>query len=526
MVIDVFKIMFEADTSTLEKGTKKSEQQAEKLNNKLKQTDKLAEGVGGSLKDLLATGLGALTAIASFGGIVSGVMGVANYSDELAKNSALLGENINELAAYQDLAIKSGGSADGLTDVFKNLNSQIAEFATTGNTGALPYFQKLGISLLDASGKAKKVSTILPELASKFEGMSKLESAGIGSKLGLDEGTITLLQQGRKAFDEQLKKQKELFTITKEQAKASEDFNDTVHDTKTAFRGLFLTLSSAILPALRWLLEKFQTVIVYLRKNGDFAKGIFIALGVAIATFLIPVLGKMAIASIAAFAPFYAIGAVVATLVTIFGLLYDDIMTFLAGGDSAFGSLLEYMGLTKDEIQAVKDAFQAFGDFVLGIISLIGDGFKMLGQGIVAALKGAFAIVEPIIKALLGVIKDTISGVSTVIDVAKSAGNLVGEGIDAAKGVGNLIGGGIDAVSNFFGSEDNEQPINPVQATSNNPLNTITSNSNSSNKSVKIDKVEVVTQSTDPQAIARDINKTLADEITNASNNLDDGVLG
>lgn len=512
MVLDVFKIMFEADTKTLEKGTKKSEEQAGKLNKKLKETDKLADGVGASMKDLLATGLGALTAIASFGGIVSGVLGVANYSDELAKNSEQLGENINDLAAYQDLATKAGGSADGLTSVFQRLNEQTAEFSTTGNTGALPYFQKLGISMLDATGKAKRASDILPELASSFEGLSKLESTGIGKKLGLDEGTITLLQQGRKEFDLQLKAQKELFSITKEQAAVGEEFNDTISDTKTVFRGLFLTLSGTILPVLQWLLEKFQGVIVYLRKHGDFAKGIFIALGVAIATFLIPILGNMAIASIAAFAPFYAIGAVIAGLTAVFALLYDDILTFLDGGDSAFQRLLEWMGLTGDEIEAVRESFRAFGEFVMSIVSAIGDAFQLLGQGIAKALKGAFAIVEPIIKGILNLIRDVIGGVGKVIDTASS--------------VKGLIGSGIDSVSNFFGGgEDTEEP-NQVQVASSNPLNNVSNNTATKNSNVKIDKVEVVTQSTDPQEISRSIGKSLSEEISNANNNLDDGVLG
>jgi len=510
MVLDVFTILFEADTSTLEKGTKKSEQEAGKLNKKLKETDKLADNVGNNLKDLLATGLGALTAIASFGGIVSGVMGVANYSDELAKNSRLLGENMNDLAAYQDLATKSGGSADGLTNVFKNLNTQIAEFQTTGNTGALPYFQKLGISMLDAEGKARKVSDILPELASSFENMSKVESAGIGAKLGLDEGTITLLQQGRKEFDLQIKKQKELFSITEEQAATSEKFNDAIDDSKVAFRGLFLTLSGSILPALRWLLDKFQTIIVFLRKNKDLAKGIFIALGVAIATFVIPALYKMAAASIIAFAPFYAIGAVVAGLVALFALLYDDVIAFLSGGDSAFQSLLEYMGLTADEIEAVKEAFKSFGDFVLYMIDLIADGFALLGQGIIAIFKGVFSVVEPIIKGLLTIIKEVISGISTAIDAVGS--------------VGNFVSGGIDAVSNFFGG-NNETP-QAIQVANANPLNSMNTSNNNTSKSIKIDKIEVVTQSTDPQAIANEFNRSLSEQVANANNNFDDGVLG
>ena len=43
------------------------------------------------------------------------------------------------------------------------------------------------------------------------------KSANIGKKLGLDNATIRMLQMGRAELDEQIKTQKELFSVTDEQ---------------------------------------------------------------------------------------------------------------------------------------------------------------------------------------------------------------------------------------------------------------------------------------------------------------------
>ena len=563
MVLDVFTILFEADTSKLEKGTKKSENATDKLNKKLKETDKSADNVGQSLKTLLATGLGAITAIASFAGIASGIFNTALYSDELAKNSKLLGENINDLAAYQDLATKAGGSADGLTSIFKNLNGQISEFALKGTSETLPYFQKLGVSLLDSEGKARKVSDILPELADSFEKLSKVESAGFGRKMGFDEGTITLLQSGRKALEENIKKQKELFSITKEQASVGEMFNDTMHDTKTAFRGLFLTIGGAVLPVLNFLLVKFQTIIVFLRNNGDLATGIFIALGAAISFFLLPPLYKMAIAAALAFAPFYLIGALVAAQIILFGLLYDDIMTFLDGGKSAFGSLLGWLGFTSDEIEALKNVFKNFGKIVSEILKKITleNFLKSLDftSDEIEKVQEAFSVMGKMIGAVLDWISKKFEGTGSSIsaffsDLGGLLGDIFTKAFEIIEPVLFLIGklikgiilgtsGAIKAIGGFFGLGDDDEEttenrvnkkskaasskiISELSNANTNPINNAVSNSSniSRSSSVKIDKVEVVTQATDAKGISEEINNSLSAEIANANNNFDDGI--
>jgi hypothetical protein len=178
-------------------------------------------------------------------------------------------------------------------------------------------------------------------------------------------------------------------------------------------------------------------------------------------------------------------------------------MTFLNGGESAFGNLLNYMS---DEIQSVKDAFKSFGDFVLDIVGLIGDAFAGMAKGIGTVFKGIIHVLEPIFYVIMQFVKEIIKGISGAVDVVKSVGNFFGIGV-----------------------EDNtkSKKLDSIGAANANPVNTYNAAASNSNKSnsVKIDKVEVNTQATDAEGISRSINQSLSNEITNANNNFDDGVL-
>lgn len=502
MIIETLTYLFDADISKLQKGEKTAEKDAKNLDSALGKVDKTAETLGKSFVDMIATAGGALTALLSFSALSAGIAQTSAYVDNLAKTSRLLGENINELGAYQELVVKSGGDVGGFQSSVKALNEQMNEFVVTGSTGALPFMQRLGISMVDTNGKAKKALDILPELAEKFEKLSKTESAGIGKKLGLDEGTIGLLQQGRKEVEAQLKRQKELFSITEKQAKVFEDFNDAVSDTSTAFRGLFVELGADILPIVKYFLTKIQDFAIWLKQNEKFVTGFFIALGVAITAYALPAIIKMGIAMITAFAPFYLIGGLIAGIAIAVGFLYDDIMTFLEGGNSAFGEFLKWLGLSDEKIEGVKNSIKQTGAF-----------FKEFFSDL------ANIILHPIqaLEDFIAMISDAI-GLTGVFSKASDA-----------------VSSGMKKVKSFFGFGDDESEqtqaqavvaganSNPYNMVNSNILNTSRSNSNKTSN-IKIEKVEVQTQATDANGISQSIGDSLSSQLKNTTATYEDGL--
>jgi hypothetical protein len=544
-IAESFLYLFQADTSSLIKGEKDAEKQNKKLDAGLKATDKTATAMAGSFGTLIATAGGALTALLSFTALSKGISQTSDYIDNLAKTAEMYGENANALASYQEVVVKAGGSVSGFQSIVKSLNSSFNEFVTTGNTGILPYMQRLGISMVDANGKAKSVLDTLPELADAFSTMSKSESAGIGQKLGLDEATIRLLQEGRIEVEKQVSSQKKLFSITNEQANIFAKFKNTVSDTQTSFRSLFVTLGAEILPAVGYLLNKFQDGIQFMYEHKDLMKGIFIGLGVAITAYALPAITNFAIASVIAFAPFYLIGAVVAGLIVTFGLLYEDISAFLNGSSSAFEDLFKWLGLSDEAIESIRNAIvclgsaisNAFGFAIYFIEEFFKLGVKVAGDvfnafkpllnffavTLTKAIEGVFGFVDSLIsnikKALvfMGLLKD------------EEAENNQKERFKAQKQFVSNLPDGVTAENIQYYTQDEIENLRKQQTS---PLNNMTSNSISnlstanrqSTSNINIDKIEISTQATDVDSISNQIGASLENQLKRTTATFEDGI--
>tara|TARA_R110000868_G_scaffold124114_1_gene328307 strand:+ start:1221 stop:2867 length:1647 start_codon:yes stop_codon:yes gene_type:complete len=544
-IAESFLYLFQADTSSLIKGEKEAEKQNKKLDAGLKETDKTSHKMAGSFGNLIATAGGALTALLSFAALSKGISQTSDYVDNLSKTADMYGISANELAAYQEIIVKANGSVSGFQSVISNLNGSFKEFITTGNTGILPYMQQLGISMVDAEGKAKNVLDTLPEIADAFSKMSKAESSGFGKKLGFDDSLILSLQQGREEIEKQVSAQKKLFSITKEQTDIFAKFKNTVSDTQTSFRGLFVTLGAEILPVVGYLMAKIQDGIGFMSEHKDLMKGIFIALGVAITAFALPAIVSFGAASIVAFAPFYLIGAAVAGAIALFAILYEDISVFLSNGSSAFGDFLKYLGLSNDAIKSIRDAIVGLGSaisnsfgfaiyfiqefFKLGV-QVAGDVFNafkpllnFFSVTLTKAIEGVFGFVDSLIenikKALvfMGLLKD------------EEAEKNQTERFTAQKQFTNNLPDGVTAENVQYYTKDElsklrEQQNSGINNTTSNMVSSSSSASRQSTSNINIDKIDISTQATSTDQISREISTSLTNQLKKTTATYEDGI--
>lgn len=542
-VLDTFFILFEADASSLKKGTADAEKQADKLNEKLKTTDAVSSKMGSSFSNLLSTAGGALVAMMSVGAMVSGIRAAADYADTLNDLSGALGANIEDISAWGDAVQLSGGTAEGFQSTLSSMTADFNMVATKGMSRSKVFFDELGISMLDTKGKAREVMDVLPELAAKFETMSKSESLGMGQKMGLDQGTIMLLQQGKVGVEELIAKQKELGVVTKKDAETAAAFNDAMDDTKHAFRSLFMAMGGSILPAFQWLLEKVQIVTNFFRKNSDFAVGLFMALGAAILTFVIPPLVSAGIAAAVAFAPFLILGAIIAGVAIAFALLYDDIMAFMEGSDSLIGDISQKWPIVGEIVKGLVATLQLLWSVASSVFGYLGDlisdpenawnNFKESIQGGIDELKDSFPALYEAITAIGNIFTSTAEVVSSVWSAIMS---VIQSGIDLVMGAIDKVTGAYEAVKGIFGGGDVTAKVTTAQtqisAANSTPLNTTNSNtiqnSNavaSKSTKVSVGKVEVMTQATDATGISKSIGTALSAQMKQATNNFDNGVL-
>lgn len=476
-VLETFFILFESDATDAKKGADEAKKATKDLERELAATDTAANKVGGSFLSLSKSAAGALGALA--GAFVAGsqFFAAVDYADKLDETSGALDASVEDLDAWGGAVKLAGGDAQTFHGTLGNLAAGMAQVDTLGKSRMLPFFKELGVSMTDAEGKTRPVLDLLPELAGAFEGLSKQQALGMGKKLGLDAGTIMLLQQGRRAVEDQIRRQKEQGVVTAQQAETAAKFNDQIDYTARAFRSLYISIGSAILPGLTAILRGLESGTNWVRKNRDFVTGFFIAVGGVVAALYVPSMLSAAAATLAATWPIIAIIAAVAAFGVVLAAVYDDIVNFMQGNDSLLGSFVKFVTESPTFIAAI-DAIGAAFEWIQGVIR-------------------------------------------TVVDVIQFATDAWGK----FKG---MVGGKIDAAVNAAVSLGQAAlgtaGATPLAATTSNSV--MAANTRNTSNSVQIAKVEVATQATDADGIARGIGASLDAQMRQAVNTFDDGVKG
>ena len=174
--------------------------------------------------------LGGLTA--AFAGVFavgSAFNDYLNSADAMAKFSRSIGANIEDVHAWSEAVIRSGGSAEGFQGSVKGLTTQLSKMATLGKSKAGNVLAAVGIDPGEV-GRQRDAFDVLMDISDKMQEMSAAEATGFGQSLGLDVGTINLLREGRDGVKDLIRHQKELGVYDEATAKAAEDFNDAMAD--------------------------------------------------------------------------------------------------------------------------------------------------------------------------------------------------------------------------------------------------------------------------------------------------------
>lgn len=196
--------------------------------------------------------------------VFTGGRSIAQFTRDITNSDAATGRFANnvglstqELTAWEGAAERAGGSATGIAGSIRGLTQNFQQFALTGQSSVVPYFRYLGIQISDASGKIRPMSELLLDLSQKFQGMDPARAQALGGSLGLDEGTINLLQQGPAAVQALIDKQKQLGLVSKEDSDRAIKFKNSVLDLQQRFTSFGRTILNHVTPAITSLIERF-----------------------------------------------------------------------------------------------------------------------------------------------------------------------------------------------------------------------------------------------------------------------------
>lgn len=319
-----------------------------------------------SMQGLLKTVNASIKSFAAFTGLLLGASGLSKLATDAAKaNRELdttaknLGMARKELSAWQGAAEMAGESANGMSSYMKTLSGDMQSLIMMGDTSVLPYFNALGVSLLDSTGKARKLDDVMLDLADRFSTMDRRQAYTLAQQMGIDDGTFNTLSRGRAEMQRMLDIQREMYHSSEADIENSRKLTEARAVLNAQWESLKLMIGNALIPAVTFLTEVVSKFVGFLVKHEHVTKGVFLGIATAIGVFLIPMLMTATAAVFAFIAPFTPLIAAVTGLAAAFGLLYDDYKTWAEGGKSLFdwGRFTGYINSSKVSTDSLGKSF-------------------------------------------------------------------------------------------------------------------------------------------------------------------------
>ena len=399
----------------------------------------------------------------------------SEYTTQLSNAAAITGASVQSINALGGALKRFGGNADSAINAIKSINQHLHQ-AKFGGGALLEISKKYGVVI----SKGATAEQTLLNLAKQMGRYDRQTRVAIASQLGLDEAMIRAFADGGKELEQLINKQKKLNIIDPRDEKIAQKFSYALLDVKDIFTALMRDFARVILPSFTKLLNLFTSFVEFLRKHKIFVTAFFAGILVALTPILLT-LGKMAVASSLAFAPFYAIGAIIASL----ALVFEDLLYYFQGYDSVTGNLVKKFPLLAPLIEPLRSIVLGIYDTFKSIYNLITEPswdnlskvFKSVGnvikslieipikaiKNIIDGLIDKFPILETALKPFQIVVNAIYEAFKAISDiVANFSLDKMLNGISSVK---DSVGGFLDKINplNLFSSDEKEQEKEPKQ---------------------------------------------------------------
>lgn len=504
-VVESFALVLTANTEELISKTVVAKNKTQELEKTLEKTEGASKSLSSSLLNLAKSYTGVILGAASLGGLIAGTAAYTKYADNLGIISKRLNVNVEDLDAWGGAVKREGGSAQEFQSTVERLSNTFGQFANKVSSEQSILFRSLGVSMTDASGKAKDVLQVLPQLADAFQGLDRQRANSLGMRLGLDQGTIALLQKGRAEVDVAIKRQKELGVVTKEDAELSRKFNQQWEDTSRSFNKFFGIVGSMVLPIFSKIGKALEKVGTYVSTHKDLIIGFAIAAGSAITLYLIPPLIRAAIAAVTLASPFYAVIGIVALLTAAFAIFYEDWQAFSRGDSSFIGDMVKEFPALIDVFETLSNVFGFLWETAQLLFSYLISALKDVFNAVSAIVGGIFKAVEFVSNLFSSSKKFEANGTQSIFSILKD---------DRSKEAMNSAGKTMNSI--------NQNPLSSINSNSISYANS--QNNRSSSNNVTVDKINISTQATSVDDIASNIASALNDKFNNAQLSYADGL--
>ena len=336
-ITDTFALVFEtAGAEAVVKEFKRvkdaSDSAAKSTEQNTKATKKFNEGFV-ELKNGISKAIAPLVA---FGVIVNRTLNFAQQGEGLlfmANSAAVAAENFTALAMAAE---RIGGSRAGMAASLGSLSSSLLGIRRGEENGLTQAAMYYGVKFYGPNGVATP-EEMLENIARAMEGRTIAEQMDMGRMMGLDEGTIRLLQRGVKGLRQEMALAQKYNPFDEKTLKNIQDFKYSLRELKAAFTMIAGQFLRDLIPHFQRWAEIGKIAFDYIIDHADAVKLAMSAVGAAI---------------LAALGPLYLLGGLLI-------LLVDDFATFARGGESALEPLWK---MTTE----IWEALKGIGAFLSG----------------------------------------------------------------------------------------------------------------------------------------------------------------
>lgn len=297
-----------------------------------------------------------------------------------------LGRDVKEIDAWSAAVEQAGGSASAFQSTLASFDKGMRQAAVSGGGGNLEMLYLLGIRATDARGKIRSLTDILPDLAKRLEGMSPARSRTILEKMGIDDGTIALIQKGGKAVDELMRDMRD-FAYTKREVDAARDFSGAMDGLKKAGQSVANMLFTALIPYIKKFADGAKEVFRSLRQHEPFVLSFFAVLTAASSKFLLAWAANPVV---------LAILAILAALGSL-ALVIDDLYAYTTGGGSRWKDFWAQFGTAEELSRKLSKALANLKAIGKGVF----EGLKDHAGRFLALLDSAVHYARPLLDIIL-----------------------------------------------------------------------------------------------------------------------------
>lgn len=464
-IIDSLLIAVKMDNTDLDKGLKQAESKVSSFADRIK-----------------AGALAKFGALASVGFIMSEVKNLTAVADDLGKIADRIGADVPKLQSWAVASKLAGGSVQSFYDTAERLGGELQRIAITGKSRLLPFFESMGVATLDAAGKARDVFDVLTDVAGAVEGMDKATSGGMLKRLQLDEGTIGLLQMGKKGMQDLIRHERELGVFQKEDTVIAANYNDAMDRLTRSLNMTFLPVMRMFAPVLTEAAKAMTSAFVFMQKHSLALEIALAGIALVVTALVLPSLWSLFIAIMT-----NPITWIIAAIVGL-SLILEDLYVYAKGGKSQFESLWKTLGTGEEVMAAIEGAWdflKTAAQIAWEVLKAILKGLWMILHSVLVLVAGLGVAAAQAFKAIGGFINDYF------ITPLENAWNTLKKIID------NLPS--LDGVKDFLGGRYEQvfTPITPQLAGA----------GAGGNKTLEIGKIDIHTQATNADGIAADIGK-------------------